>query len=177
MENVEIQAVIDSLGLTVESVFIPFSQSRNKAEEYPSLNWSVTLCKNGKPIITTDYSAGCAHCPSYKQGKLTISQANAIKKECETGNRYYIRNTGDAERMFPLKPILPDTLNVIYSLQADADVLNYSNFVEWADCMGYSTDSRQAEKTYRACLEIALALRAAIGDNGMQALNEAFQDY
>jgi len=59
-------AALAALGLTIESVFVPFSQSRNKAEKRNSLNWKVSLCRNGKAFLTCDYSAGIAHCPGYK---------------------------------------------------------------------------------------------------------------
>lgn len=55
---------IAALGLTVEAVFIPFSLSRNKGEKHRTLNWRVTLKRNGREIMTTDYSAGEGHCPA-----------------------------------------------------------------------------------------------------------------
>lgn len=81
------QAALDALGLTVESVFVPWSRSRNKGEKSPSLNWIVTVKRNGKDVLT------------------------------------------------------------------------------------------KGETIYRACLEIALKLRAAIGEAGLAALQNAFQDY
>ena len=59
------QDTLNALGITVESVFVPFSQSRNKDSEYPNLNWRVTIKRNGRDVLTTDYSAGMAHCPGY----------------------------------------------------------------------------------------------------------------
>jgi hypothetical protein len=66
-------AALAALGLTIESVFIPFSQSRNKAEKRNSLNWKVSLCRNGKAFLTCDYSAGIAHCPGYKVKEAPLS--------------------------------------------------------------------------------------------------------
>ena len=49
--------------------------------------------------------------------------------------------------------------------------------LEWAKDFGYDTDSRKAETTYRACLEIALQLRNGIGEAGFTRLQEASFDY
>ena len=64
-----------------------------------------------------------------------------------------------------LEHIEPDKLDVINSLVMDASVLNSSSFEDWADEFGYDRDSRKAETIYRACLDIALKLRNAIGES------------
>lgn len=170
-----ISSTLKSLGLTCEFRFIPFSQSRSKEEKYPSLNYSVTCLRNGKAFLTTDYSMGCAHVPGYKQMDKSFDHANMIKAACETGRkaRHFV-NTGFIGKG---EPILPSREDVFNSLTMDADVLNYSSFEDWAGCFGYDEDSRSGEKVYRACLEIALALRAAVGEAGMTQLSEIYQDY
>ena len=55
------------LGLTMTADFVPWSLSRNAGEKDPSLNWKITLHKDGRPFLTTDYMAGSGHCPSYNQ--------------------------------------------------------------------------------------------------------------
>lgn len=168
---------IESLQLSIKSTFIPFSQSRNKREKYPSLNWSVTLEKNGKPVLTTDYMAGCAHVPGYKQMDRSIAHAEMIRQACETGYSYPKWSIHTLNLWVKGPKIEPKAVDVIYSLVMDSDVLNYSSFEDWASNFGYDADSRSAEKTYRACLEIALAFRAAVGESGLTMLAEAFQDY
>lgn len=74
-------------------------------------------------------------------------------------------------------PPQPDPVDVLYSLVMDSDVLNYGTFEYWASEFGYDADSRSAESTYRACLETALKMRAAIGDAGMETMKTAFEDY
>ena len=167
---------ISALGLAVESVFVPFSQSRNKAEKNKSLNWQVTLKRNGLVIITTDYSAGSGHCPADKKKWFSPSErANAISRECELGKA---QTQNSRLQMFSESaPIKPDHVSVIWSLVTDSDVLEHSSFEEWASNFGYETDSRKAESIYRACLEIALKLKAGIGNDGLEQLRLAFQDY
>lgn len=169
-----IAATLESLKLTVESCFVPFSQSRNKAEKHKSLNWIVTVKRNGRDVLSTDYSAGVAHCPSYKQGNsVAVILAN---HECETGRKAKFDWTGK-----PYSPqgamILPDAVDVFYSLTMDSGVLDYAGFEDWASEYGYDTDSRQAENVYHACLEIALKLRADIGGSGLETLKTAYQDF
>lgn len=215
MEKQEIQAVIESLGLSVESEFVPWSKSRNKDEDHPSLNWKVTVKRDGHDVLTTDYSAGMAHCPGYGAKKApstfqphnyrnasgkpyagTASMYRSAKPheilsqyrdkicaaECESGFPMEIDPWGRGnENTFKRKPkapaIMPDPVDILYSLAMDSDVLNYGTFEDWASEFGYDTDSRSAESVYRACLEIALKIRVAIGEDGLERLREAFQDY
>lgn len=176
-----IEAIAAQLGLTLHSEFVPFSKSRNAGEKSPSLNWKVTLRKNGRDILTTDYMAGCGHCPSYKASvkelgsKDCIMRDEAIRRECETGHRA-LPVVGSVVRSMGM-PILPDLADVLYSLASDSDALDSSGFEEWAEDYGYDTDSRKAEATYRTCLELALKLRNALGEQGLATLREALQDY
>jgi len=168
-ENVH--AVAESLGLTMSAKFVPWSLSRNAGEKLPSLNWKVTILHKGRAFLTTDYMSGCGHCPSYKVPikelghANSIDRTNAIKKECETGRGKH----GQV-----LEPELAD---VLHSLAMDSSALDASGFEDWAAEYDYDTNSRAAEATYKACLDIGLKLRAALGDAGFQALREAMQDY
>ena len=182
MDNSGRQAIIDELGLSIQAAFVPFSESRH-AKPSPklddlSLNWRVTLRHNGRDVLTCDYSAGIAHCPSYdrshplwKQSPTTLMAEN-IRKECELGHTadkdgYIIRG----------KPILPDTLDVLASLASDSDALDYPTYEQWAPELGYDPDSRKGEMIYRQCLQTALSIRAAIGESGLTRLRDAFVDY
>ena len=210
-----IAATLESLKLTVAAVFVPFSQSRNKAEKSPSLNWRVTVKRDGRDVLTTDYMAGIAYCPGYSVKTVPATfQAHGYKNasgrpypgttsayrsatpheivsqyrdalcaaECESGFPMEIdpwdRSTKNTFKRKPKAPaIVPDPVDVLYSLTMDSGALNYGTFEDWASEFGYDTDSRSAESAYRACLETALKIRAAIGDAGMETLKTAFEDY
>lgn len=169
----ELSALMERERLDIVATFIPFSQSRAKADRHPSLNWCVTLQRQGRDantgeragpvhqITTTDYGAGSAHCPAYKRADLDKwAKARAIAQECETGRACRNAYAKGAA-------IDPDPVGVFSSLLLDASVLDASGFDEWASEYGYDTDSRKAEDTYRACLDIALKLRSALGDKVM----------
>lgn len=168
---------IDALGLSLESEFVPFSQSRNAKEKHLSLNWRVTLLCKTRKIVTTDYGAGMAHTPAYKAAKGnkdSVYNHTRIKTECEKGfavqpNSEYTINRN--------APILPDAKDVIYSLIQDGWAIDYPTYEGWASDLGYDEDSRKGEAIYRACLEIGLKLRASLGEAGLTTLREAFQDY
>ena len=184
MTKDEIKALIDSMGLTLDAVFVPFSQSRNAKGKYKSLNWKVTLRRDGREVLTADYSAGCAHAPSYKQhfGRPTNNSRDRelmVEWECEHG--YPARGVGFGTKVYggsnAKNAILPDSCDVLHSLVLDADVLEHRGFEYWASNFGYDTDSRKAEAIYRACLDLALKLKNSLSDEQFAALRKAFQDY
>lgn len=179
MSTNELRAKVDELGLSVASEFVPYERSRSykpgaKLNDL-SLNWKVSLQRNGKTILTTDYTVGIAHCPSYTHGKMYEDQATAVRYECDHGKK--ARLMPSIGNIMPGAAIKPNDLDVIHSLVSDSDVLDHNGFESWAGDLEYDTDSRKAEDIYRACLDIALALRNGIGESGLQQLREACQDY
>src|SRR5690606_22517233 len=98
-------------------------------------NWKVTLVKGGRDILTTDYSAGVGHCPSYKQmARWTRDYTALIVFETEHGKTAHRPNGFSFIKGG--KPILPETLSVIHSLMLDCDVLIYGKFEQWAADFG-----------------------------------------
>jgi hypothetical protein len=133
-----------------------------------------------RQILTTDYMAGAGHSPSYKQGRDNETFLKC-QFECEHGIKaglvaYLGRNT-EIRPARPTQPIVPNEVDVIASLALDSNVLDESSFEDWASNLGYDVDSRKAEATYRACLDLALKLRNGLGDEGLRKLHEACQDY
>jgi hypothetical protein len=165
-------------GITVDAVFVPFSQSRN-AKPNPkvgqlSLNWRITLRHRDRIVYSTDYSAGCGHCPSYTQSmhsRCSVNEFTALVYECEHGRRARILPGGRIESA-DRAMLRPDMASVMSSLLMDADAIDYARYEDWARELGYDEDSRKGEQTYRVCLECALALRAAFGDALLQELRE-----
>lgn len=176
----KLEAAISHLALSIRAEFVPFSQSRNKGEKMPSLNWFVIVERGGRHVLATDYMQGSGHAPAYKKawaGGNSHVKARAVALECETG-RIAKPQMGQGEPFQSRHPIdPPSAVEVIWSLSRDADVLDYGTYEDWADNFGYDADSRKGEATYRACLEIALKLRAAIGEAGLEALRVAGEDF
>jgi len=174
-----LQAAIDSLGLSVQAQFVPWSESRHRGDPNPSLNWKVTLVRDGRGLLTTDYGAGLGHCPSHKYGDRSKIQRDLVTFECEHG--YHARWYDSTNRVdfagLKRKPILPDTCSVVAALVGDSDALNYPRFEEWASDHDVNPDSRAGEATYRASLEIGLALRNGLGEDGLRQLIEACKEF
>lgn len=139
------------------------------------LKWRVTLIVNGRDRFCFDYSAGEAHCPSYTSKGRTLYNEEAIDIELATGRRCIKADSVFGPRLGA--NIEPDGCDVLSSLAVEADVIDYPNFESWADSNGYDTDSRDAERVYRLCLEQALQLRAAVGNQAIESLREACRDY
>lgn len=60
----------------------------------------------------------------------------------------------------------PSASDVLYSLARDADDFcapTPPSFADWADSYGYDTDSRKAEKTFRACKRQSERLKSFLG--------------
>lgn len=211
----QLAAVAAAHRLTMEATFVPYSVAKASrpdweasdptGEPWRGLTWKVRILKAGREVIATDYSAGIASAPGYKQTAWG-SRKNWTQEQRDGANRseslvaWEIEN-GKAGRIqggarpsagvYPVIPkrkpshvgdgatveILPVFADVLACLALDASVLDSGGFEEWASEYGCDTDSRKAEATYRACLEVALKLRAALGEGGLQALREAAADY
>jgi hypothetical protein len=174
-----VQDIMVGNDLSLSYEFVPFSRSRNAKEKSPSLNWVVTLKRGWRVVLSTDYSAGMAHCPAYSAKGLgmqnCIMRMDAVKRECETGHEG--KEIGPFGIYHGKNPIKSDVCSVMYCLVSGAAALDAGGFEGWAADYGYDIDSRSAEATYRACLDTALKLRAGIGDDTLSALREALQDY
>lgn len=172
----DLGGLAERLGLSADFTFVPFSASRNaKAapgadRPWQSLNWKCTLKRFGRPFLTTDYGQGVAHCPAEKRKwPIAADKARAVAAEIETGREALPGMFGGTPRAG--KPIAPPSIGAILSsLAMDSSVLDSGGFEAWASEYGYSTDSRSAESTYRACLENALALQGAIGGRALSEL-------
>jgi len=198
--NEHIDAELARLGVSADSTFIPYSQSRNKGE-WRSLNWKVRLKVRGRIVCESDYCAGEAHCPAYDQSQSMTPRKSMIdpywdRIDYEIEHGFQARkgaqggSTIGMAKMVPKKepdaagrygyekvPILPDTKSVVSSLMSDACVLDYPNFEEWADDTGGDRDSRKEEKIYRTCLKLALELRSGLGAELLAELQKLFQDW
>lgn len=168
--------ILDAMAVTMEAKFVPFSVSRNKAERNPSLNWKVTLKRNGTTFIeSVDYMQGCANAPSYKQGSRLVRDHNAVASECETGYVSRINLSGD---VLPSKRTIPapEITDVFYSLLQDSCAIDAGGFANWCDEYGYSSDSISAKAAYDACIDTAMKLRTTFGVKTLEELQELFHD-
>lgn len=170
-------------GLSITSVFIPWPESRSvvlvKGQPSPrptdwSLNWRVSLHREGRsePILTTDYTAGIGHAPSYP---TDVRETGARFSLLHTERLWAEVTTGRAYRKGA--PILPSREDVCVSLFLDAGVLDYPDVESWARDAGYDEDSRKAEQMYQACRDTANRLLSALGAETLTRLRDLAQEY
>ena len=175
MSHEILDAAIAALDLTYSATFIPQSASRNAGGKYPSINWRVTLAKKGARPLSTDYMQGIGHAPGYETwGRGTTERAEREQDAAERGEYTPGRVRASYCRKKIPPPKLRDVLNLLVQ---DASALESGCFEAWAADFGYDTDSREAERTYRACVDTGLALVALIGWPALANLRELYQDY
>ena len=169
--------ILSAMNVTLAAEFVPFSQSRNKAEKDPSLNWKITLRKDGRDVLTCDYMQGSGHTVAYKnpvrfknpQRSIDQHSTNAnIRRECETGT---IATPG-----FRGKLDAPDLADVFHSLLMDSNAIDSGGFEDWCAEYGYSADSIKARAMFDSCIDTALKLRGAFGESTLAQLRELFAD-
>lgn len=73
-------------------------------------------------------------------------------------------------------PKKPKVADVLHSLIMDSSAAD-ENFHDWCANYGYSDDSIKAMNTYKACLEIAVALRKHFSPDTLRQVRELLQDY
>lgn len=72
----------------------------------------------------------------------------------------------------------PSDESVFHSLLTDSsDIESGYEFEEWCDNLGFDSDSRTAERIYKACEEILLNLKILFSDSELSDLREIFEDY
>ena len=175
-EKMKFAELVFTLGLSYDATFVPFSKSRHAKPKFQlrdlQLNWIVLLSRNGV-ALRVDYSAGIAHIPGYKHHhRLCVDDYNRVVEACELG-KYHVNGSFWHTREIPA----PNLADVMYSLVSDSTAIEYANFEEWADNLGFNSDSRKDEAIYKQCLDIALKLRLMLGDAKLVELREAAQDY
>ena len=175
--------LLTELGLSMTVKFIPYSKSRSFKKDArineKNLNWEVTLLYNGREVITTDYSAGIGHAPSYKNfnpkihgTRYSMVHATFLEHELEKGF------TCRSERLYEQKgaPIVPELASVVYSLIMDSMALDYPTYEEFAPEFGLDSDSIKGLEIYRACIAIGLKMRR-IPDDVLKKITTILEDY
>lgn len=194
------EGIAGRLGIVAEFEFVPFSRSRNAKPDsgfgdgkpWKSLNWIVRLKRTAssrEPFLETDYGQGVAYAPASSAKPRGVGTGDAssryfaglreraIDAEIETGR---VHEFGDSMMMSrdgirdTRKPVPEPRLgDVLQSLASDSRVLDEGGFEQWAESLGYDTDSRKAESIYRACTDIAAKLQSNLGRRALEELQLA----
>lgn len=169
--------ILSAMNVTMRAEFVPFSKSRNAKEKDPSLNWKITLVKDGRDVLSFDYMQGHGHTVAHinpvrfnnPQRSIDHHSTNAnIRRECETGT---IATPG-----FRGKLDAPDLADVFHSLLLDSSAIDSGGFEDWCSEYDYSTDSIKAREMFNSCIDTALKLRGAFDEKSLSELRELFAD-
>ncbi len=181
MQSQELNTTIEQLisPVTVSFEFIPYPYIEGTDREWKhdgkptkALHYDVIFRNGDRELWRTNYSMGVGHIPGYSETEYPSERAHMEQVAISSG-----RIASARDKFWRGKKILPKLADVIYCLVSDADVLNYSNFEDWANEFGYDPDSRSAEKTYKQCLDSALSLRTLLGEDKLSELRELLADY
>lgn len=71
----------------------------------------------------------------------------------------------------------PRDLDILFSILSDANGVEDMDFEEWAAEYGCDTDSRKAERTYKACKRTAAGLARLFAADELEDLRELLEDY
>jgi hypothetical protein len=127
--------------------------------------WSVTITRNGQ-AFQTPYTQGC-HFRHNRHG-------HPIQPLALSG-RVTVAAAAKNKQTIPDKPTLADVMS---SLVMDAQsVADGQTFEDFADEMGYDTDSREAERVYNGCRDEYFGLVRLCGVIDLDVLSKMFQDY
>lgn len=158
----------------IDCTYVPYTGTTIKGA---TLSYSIVLKYRGREILTTPYQMGIGHIPGWMHKMahtvFEVAQTLALLKK-GSGS---LKNRHGQLAYTVGAPIRPTVADVMYSLINDADVLQYPGLEAWAREVGFDPDSRKAEATYRACLDIALKLKNGIGDDTFEGLVKVFIDY
>lgn len=185
-QNAKIDVRLAELGLTIAATFVPASHFKDDEWKSKAINFHVNVWIDyGKArradIYSGPYAYGVGCLPGYRHDRATkMLRAPVVEAAIETGKwpqdglKRDPSHFGGGKLSTVSAPKLRD---VMHSLLMDSSAIDHPSFESWAADFGYDTDSRSAEKTYRACLETGLRLRAVLGDETLAELRELFQDY
>ena len=127
---------------------------------------------NGGATETVDYYTGLGHRKSLaerlrKRHKNILASDPGDWEDLKAYRGYVESDT---------RPVAPKLDDVLHSLSMDASAFGMS-FEDWAEELGYDTDSRLAFATYEECQKSAKRLIRITGERDLGKLAEAFADY
>lgn len=145
--------------LTIRSRFVPLSRSRGQSSKYPTLNYRVSLVRNGNVFEEVDYTLGHGYCINAEH---STGVTPAIQEECESG-------VGRDGRRRTLKP---EQVFVAVALDTTS-VFDCRNFKEWCYELGMDDNSIHDRVLYDTAVRVGIALVATVGWETVQQLAQS----
>ena len=157
--------------------------------------FSVQFIVTGKTPLITEYKTGAGHrlVPTTKGGAYNFMKYNKAQGLELSAHREALGLASNESIYFPVKTVVggqrghgggevityavtPTSASVLHSLVLDASALD-QNFDDWADDLGYDSDSLNALNIYKACCDNGKKLRKIFTNEQIETLQELLQDY
>lgn len=172
-----VQAIKD-LGLVLEYTYIPWSASR-QAKEKPDTrtinkawHWTTKVYHPTTPsdAFTACYSQGpgVTKTPTWvkasKEKQVCMNHAETLEHELQSGLVWF------GSMVSSRKPVKPVDVDVFGSLCLDSDAVNYKDFADWAENLGFDSDSIKDKAAYDECIRTGLWMVRNIGSDNLAYL-------
>jgi hypothetical protein len=189
-QSTETEEQLKALGFSM-NIYGPFpGVSEDGKEPWPHIGYTVKLSHGQREILQTPYSMGIGHI-DLKKVRLPAGYSHAGEWSFLTPDEFAmlqqwiarpnanfkdkLAQASVAAKIALKQKVQPTLSDVLYSLLSDGEAAGQT-FEEWAGGLGYDTDSRKAEATYRQCDEIGRKL-AKVGAETLAKAREILQDY
>jgi hypothetical protein len=167
-----VSEILEYAGVTMRAHLV--GEKKNAfGGKIPMDQWRIEFVSKARDNTENfDYFTGIGNREKPKWGRLSMPGLSIFDNgpEPRRGTLLY------AEWEKLAKPVAPDAACVLYSLIRDSDAVGMS-FESWCEELGYDSDSRKAEQTYRECQANADKLRRVFSAADILALENALQDY
>jgi hypothetical protein len=165
---------------------------RVDGDNWPHIAYAVTLTRNGKAVWTGPYKLGIGNVQPFKahdaKNRTLAMRCRFSSDEESMCNMWAMKPHANfvnkalqasvAAKLALVQKVTPKLEDVIHSLLMDGSAhFDSQTFEDWCGCLGYDTDSRKAESTFRECEAIGKAIARAFSRDELDSLREAFQDY
>lgn len=180
-----IEQALSALGLSFDVLSGPVGEF---TDNWQKIAYNLAIKYHDHVIFETPYGLGIGYVklpePDSYHARYAPAMSGDEAQMLETWTRKPHADFKDkllqaqvTAKLAKAQKVAPTLADVFYSLSMDSDVLDAGPFESWASDLGYNDDSMKAKRIYDTCITHALALRGAIGEDGLRALRDMFQDY
>lgn len=161
--------------------------------DWPCIEYTLQLMHRHKPIWTGEYRLGVGHVkwPTTEQvSRLFVAKAGLTTHEenvCRIHARgQTVKKTPEgmqaeawaAAKLAKVQKVIPKLDDVCHSLLMDGSAFfDGQRFEEWADDLGYSSDSIKAKETFETCDRIGRDISKALSRDELEGLREWASNY
>lgn len=154
-------------------------------DAWTRITYTVALEKDAREVWRGEYHLGVGHVDpkragdpwSFRKDRHLTLQEQSMLHQWQRNPGVRFRDPENhailAAKLAKQQRVQPSLEDVCCSLMLDGQpYFDGETFEEWAEGLGYDTDSRRAEKIYNACMETGRALQANLDHETLNGLRE-----